>query len=284
MEEALGGAGDLDERAEEREAVEPAGGDVGSAGALVGAGGGGDEGGDVGVAPAEGVVGAVDVHGPTVGVAGGAGEDGFEAGDQAVEEGGVDGVEGGGEDFLGGPDAVEGGAVGVAEGGDGEAPAEEALAEVLTGLPPDAPGVVMVLHMPEGFTASYAQRLDGICRVRVREARNGDRVLPGHVLLEHFETPMSPDRLQLPLQAGPDGSFRVTIDAGELVRRQVGGPLHHEGRGIRPWHVLVPFADRRRAVVVHRTALASFAPPRNVDGHRVAWRAVHGDVFHLAVR
>lgn len=112
----------------------------------------------------------------------------------------------------------------------------------------------------------------------------GTAPLPGHVLLEHFETPMSPDRLQLPLQAGPDGSFRVTIDAGELVRRQVGGPLHHEGRGIRPWHVLVPFADRRRAVVVHRTALASFAPPRNVDGHRVAWRAVHGDVFHLAIR
>lgn len=59
----------------------------------------------------------------------------------------------------------------------------EALAEVLTAMPPDAPGIVMVLHMPEKFTQSYAKRLDSLCRVRVREAQDRDRVLPGHVLL-----------------------------------------------------------------------------------------------------
>ncbi len=59
----------------------------------------------------------------------------------------------------------------------------EALSAVLTGLPPDAPGVVVVIHMPEGFTKSYAARLDRTCAVRVSEATDGDRVVPGHVLL-----------------------------------------------------------------------------------------------------
>ena len=59
----------------------------------------------------------------------------------------------------------------------------EALFEVLTALPPDAPGAVVVIHMPEGFTKSYAGRLDRACAVRVSEAKDGDRVLPGHVLL-----------------------------------------------------------------------------------------------------
>ncbi|MBX9578865.1 MAG: chemotaxis response regulator protein-glutamate methylesterase, partial [Gemmataceae bacterium] len=59
----------------------------------------------------------------------------------------------------------------------------EALFEVLTGFPADAPGTVMVIHMPEGFTRSYAGRLDRACAVRVSEAKDGDRVLPGHVLL-----------------------------------------------------------------------------------------------------
>ncbi|QJW98015.1 protein-glutamate methylesterase/protein-glutamine glutaminase [Frigoriglobus tundricola] len=59
----------------------------------------------------------------------------------------------------------------------------EALAEVLAALPPDAPGVVMVLHMPEGFTRSFAARLDKSCAVRVSEAKDGDRVVPGHVLI-----------------------------------------------------------------------------------------------------
>jgi two-component system, chemotaxis family, protein-glutamate methylesterase/glutaminase len=59
----------------------------------------------------------------------------------------------------------------------------EALLEVLAALPPDSPGVVAVLHMPEGFTKSYAQRLDRSCQIRVKEAEDGDRILPGHALL-----------------------------------------------------------------------------------------------------
>jgi two-component system chemotaxis response regulator CheB len=59
----------------------------------------------------------------------------------------------------------------------------EALREVLVALPPNAPGTVIVQHMPEGFTAAFARRLDSLAAVRVAEAADGDRVLPGHVLL-----------------------------------------------------------------------------------------------------
>jgi two-component system chemotaxis response regulator CheB len=59
----------------------------------------------------------------------------------------------------------------------------EALKDVLSQLPADCPGIVIAQHMPEGFTKSFAARLDGICKVRVKEAEQGDKVLPGHAYL-----------------------------------------------------------------------------------------------------
>ena len=59
----------------------------------------------------------------------------------------------------------------------------EALREVLCTVPADAPGMVIVQHMPEKFTASFAARLNTLSRMEIREARDGDRVLPGHALL-----------------------------------------------------------------------------------------------------
>jgi len=59
----------------------------------------------------------------------------------------------------------------------------EALREFLSALPADAPGVVVVQHMPERFTRAFAERLDRLCTVRVKEAEDGDRVLAGHVLV-----------------------------------------------------------------------------------------------------
>jgi two-component system chemotaxis response regulator CheB len=59
----------------------------------------------------------------------------------------------------------------------------EALREFLVPLPPDTPGIVVVQHMPETFTRSFAQRLDSLCQMRVNEAVDGDRILPGHVLI-----------------------------------------------------------------------------------------------------
>ena len=59
----------------------------------------------------------------------------------------------------------------------------EATKEVLLNLPHDAPAVMITQHMPAGFTSSYAKRLDGLCRIRVKEAVDGDRVLPGHAYI-----------------------------------------------------------------------------------------------------
>ncbi|MBC7957593.1 MAG: chemotaxis response regulator protein-glutamate methylesterase [Cytophagales bacterium] len=59
----------------------------------------------------------------------------------------------------------------------------EATKEVLMNLPPDCPAVVITQHMPPGFTKSYAARLDGLCKIRVAEARDGERILPGHAYI-----------------------------------------------------------------------------------------------------
>lgn len=59
----------------------------------------------------------------------------------------------------------------------------EATLEVLKRLPADIPGMVVVQHMPEGFTRMYAERLNRICKMEVREAVNGDEIRPGLVLI-----------------------------------------------------------------------------------------------------
>lgn len=59
----------------------------------------------------------------------------------------------------------------------------EAIRTVLEGLPKNTPGVVMVQHMPPGFTASFAARLDSLSELSVREARDGDAIVPGTALL-----------------------------------------------------------------------------------------------------
>jgi two-component system chemotaxis response regulator CheB len=68
-------------------------------------------------------------------------------------------------------------AVGASTGG------TEALRTFLEALPGDAPGMVIVQHMPEKFTAAFARRLDGLCEVSVKEAENNDTVVRGHVLI-----------------------------------------------------------------------------------------------------
>lgn len=59
----------------------------------------------------------------------------------------------------------------------------EALREVLEALPANAPGIVVVQHMPERFTRAFATRLDSLCEVSVKEAEDGDTVMRGHVLI-----------------------------------------------------------------------------------------------------
>lgn len=59
----------------------------------------------------------------------------------------------------------------------------QALETVLKALPAEVPAIVIVQHMPEKFTATFAERLNSHCRIEVREARNGDRAVPGLALL-----------------------------------------------------------------------------------------------------
>ena len=68
-------------------------------------------------------------------------------------------------------------AIGASTGG------TEAVCSVVKEFGPDIPGIVVVQHMPPGFTDMYAKRLDHECRIRVREAQTGDQVLPGQLLL-----------------------------------------------------------------------------------------------------
>lgn len=68
-------------------------------------------------------------------------------------------------------------AIGASTGG------TEAIFSVAKGFGPDIPGVVVVQHMPPGFTEMYAQRLNSQTRLKVKEARTGDRVMPGQMLI-----------------------------------------------------------------------------------------------------
>ena len=65
-------------------------------------------------------------------------------------------------------------AVGASTGG------TEAIREFLEGMPVDAPGILIVQHMPENFTRMFAERLNGLCQITVKEAEHNDPILPGH--------------------------------------------------------------------------------------------------------
>ncbi|PLY00372.1 MAG: chemotaxis response regulator protein-glutamate methylesterase [Desulfuromonas sp.] len=83
----------------------------------------------------------------------------------------------------------------------------EALRLFLEALPYDSPGIVIVQHMPEEFTAAFARRLDTTCRVSVEEARNGDSVIPGRALIapgnKHVLLKRSGARYYVEVKDGP---------------------------------------------------------------------------------
>ncbi len=87
----------------------------------------------------------------------------------------------------------------------------EATREVLTRLPADSPGVLITQHMPPGFTKSYATRLNGLCRIRVSEAVDGERVLPGHAYIAPGGMHMSVER--------SGANYIVRVRDGEPVNR-----------------------------------------------------------------
>ena len=97
-------------------------------------------------------------------------------------------------------------AIGASTGG------TQAIERVLRGLPADAPGTMIVQHMPEHFTAAFAKRLNQLCAVEVREARDHDPVVPGVALI-------APGGRHLVLQAS---------GAHYVARVKDGPPVHHQ--------------------------------------------------------
>jgi two-component system chemotaxis response regulator CheB len=87
----------------------------------------------------------------------------------------------------------------------------EALRAVLEALPVDCPGIVIVQHMPEKFTAAFAERLNGLCAVEVKEAADGDAVLRGRALI-------APGNRHTLLQRN-GARYHVTVKDGPLVSR-----------------------------------------------------------------
>ena len=93
-------------------------------------------------------------------------------------------------------------AIGASTGG------TEAIFSVVKEFGPDIPGIVCVQHMPPHFTEMYAKRLNDQCRIQVKEAQTGDRVLPGHMLIapggdKHMHLVKMNDSYQVEIKAGP---------------------------------------------------------------------------------
>jgi two-component system, chemotaxis family, protein-glutamate methylesterase/glutaminase len=96
-------------------------------------------------------------------------------------------------------------AIGASTGG------TQALFDVLTALPPTSPGIIIVQHMPEHFTKSFAERLNEHCAIQVKEAEDGDTVAPGKALL-------APGNFHMLLKRS-GAMYYVEVKQGPLVSR-----------------------------------------------------------------
>jgi len=89
----------------------------------------------------------------------------------------------------------------------------QAIESILLRLPADCPGIAIVQHMPEKFTEMYAQRLDGLCAMDVREARDGDRLQRGVVLI-------APGGRHMQLRKAGGQYFAVVVDGPPVNRHK----------------------------------------------------------------
>ena len=95
-------------------------------------------------------------------------------------------------------------AIGASTGG------TEAIQEVLTRMPADGPGIVITQHIPAVFSLAFANRLNELCPMEVKEARDGDTVACGRALV-------APGNFHMLLRKSPGGGFRVTVQDGPRV-------------------------------------------------------------------
>jgi two-component system chemotaxis response regulator CheB len=129
----------------------------------------------------------------------------------------------------------------------------QALEEVLTALPGVCPGIVIVQHMPEKFTAAFAARLDSLCRIAVKEAANNDRVVPGRALIapggRHMLLKRSGAQYHVEVVDGPlVNRHRPSVDVllGGQERRPQRAGCHHDRHGRRRCRRPAGDAQRRR--------------------------------------
>lgn len=93
----------------------------------------------------------------------------------------------------------------------------EAIKEFLLQMPSDCPGILITQHMPEGFTRSFAKRLDTLCRITVKESEGGERILPGHAFIapghSHLQLVRSGANYMTQLDQGPPvNRHRPSVD------------------------------------------------------------------------
>lgn len=88
----------------------------------------------------------------------------------------------------------------------------EAIKQVLLGMPENSPPILIVQHMPEMFTGAFARRLDGLCALRVKEAENGEAVVPGTAYI-------APGHSHLLIRRAPPGGFQCELSRADPVNR-----------------------------------------------------------------
>lgn len=97
-------------------------------------------------------------------------------------------------------------AIGASTGG------TEAIKNVLLKMPPNSPGIIIVQHMPAGFTTQFAKRLDSLCSIHVKEAENGESVVNGKALI-------APGNFHMTLSRS-GAMYRVAVNTGPMVNHQ----------------------------------------------------------------
>ncbi len=135
----------------------------------------------------------------------------------------------------------------------------EATREVLCGLPADSPAILITQHMPPGFTTSYAARLNHLCRIAVKEAVDGERILPGHAYLA-------------------PGGFHLSVErsgANYIARVRDGDPVNRHRPSV---EVLFQSAAR----VAGRNAIGIMLTGMGADGARAMKEMRDAGAYNLA--
>lgn len=176
----------------------------------------------------------------------------------------------------------------------------EALRELLVALPANTPGMVIVQHMPEKFTAAFAKRLNSLCEVEVKEAEHGDPVLRGHVLIapggKHMLLERQGARYVVAIKEGPLVSrHRPSVDvlfrsaarsaAGNAMGVIMTGMGDDGARGMKEMHDAGAFTlaqDEETSVVfgMPKEAIAHGGVDRTVALDQIAREVLAADKRH----